>query len=153
MLKYLDKVDQLAGLLAHLIAHNDQRQTTSSMTAAYGLDKLMSIANANATAEEISEVVSGLEVLSYSKDFEDIADEFSVDYLLTSKYACNSAGIFFSKLQQGLPSLNTFWAAHTDHVDRITKINAKATLSGCSTNLWHDNGDNGDFAAMIATLP
>ena len=87
------------------------------------------------------------------KDFEEIADELSVDYLATTKYACNSTGIFFSKLQQGLPTINTFWNGHTDPDDRITKINDKASLSGCSTNLWHDNGDNGDFAAMVAALP
>jgi predicted Zn-dependent protease len=153
MLKFLDKVDQLAGLLAHLIVHVDQRQTTSAITNAYGLSKLISIANATASSEEISEVVSGLEVLSYSEDFEEIADALSVDYLQNTKYACNSTSLFFSKLQQGLPTISTFWDTHKNPADRITRINDKATLSGCSTNLWHDNGDNGEFAAMITTLP
>jgi len=153
MLKYLDKVDQLAGLLAHLIAHNDQRQTTSAITSAYGLDKIISIANGNAVSEEISGVISDLGVLSYSEDFEVITDALSVDYLETTKYACNSTGLLFTKLYEGLPLINRFWNCHSQLDDRITKINDKAALIGCSTSLWHDNGDNGNYSAMISTLP
>jgi beta-barrel assembly-enhancing protease len=153
MLKYLDRVDQLAGLLAHLIAHNDQRQTTASLTAAHGIPKLMSVANKNASAEEINDLIAGINSLIYSKEHEQIADEFAVDYLRISRYACNSTALFFDKLQLGLATSTTFWDAHLTPADRIGKINDRVSLYACSTNLWHDNGDNGDFATMIATLP
>ena len=153
MLKYLDKVDQLAGLLAHLIAHNDQRHTTASLTAEHGIPELMSVANNNASPEDINDIIAGINSLIYSKEHEQIADEFAVDYLRISRYACNSIALFFDKMQLGSATSTAFWDAHLSPDDRIGKINDRVSLYACSTNLWHDNGDNGDFDTMIATLP
>lgn len=155
LIKYLDKVDHLAGVLAHEIAHADQRHSTAQMTEQYGLDMLIAIASQNATAAQISQVAGGLTSLGFSRAHETDADEHSVDYLKSTKYACNGAAGFFTKLQaQGQGSQGpAFLSTHPNPDDRITKINTRATEAGCSTSLYHDNGDAGAYAAMIATLP
>jgi len=155
LMKYLDKVDHLAGVLAHEIAHADQRHSTASMTEQYGIETLVAIVSNNATAAQLSEVIGGLTQLGFSRAHETDADEHSVDYLQSTKYACNGAGGFFSKLiAQGQTSdTPAFLSTHPDPGNRVTKIDERSAELGCSTDLFHDNGDNGDYAAMLATLP
>lgn len=155
LMKYLDKVDHLAGVLAHEIAHADQRHSTASMTEKYGLDMLISIASNNATAAQISQVAGSLTELGFSRAHETDADNHSVDYLKTSKYACDGAAGFFTKLiAQGQTSgTPAFLSTHPDPGNRVTKITARADDATCSKALYHDNGDSGAYNAMIAKLP
>lgn len=158
LMKYLDKVDHLAGVLAHEIAHADQRHSTASMTQQYGIETIVAIASNNATAAQLSQVAGSLTQLGFSRAHETDADDHSVDYLQSTKYACNGAAGFFTKLiAQGQTSgTPAFLSTHPDPGNRVTKINERATELSCSTDLYHDNGDNGDngaYAAMLATLP
>lgn len=155
LLKYLDKADHLAGVLAHEIAHADQRHSTASMTEKYGLDMLIAIASRNATAAQISQVAGGLTQLGFSRAHETDADDHSVDYLKSTKYACNGAAGFFTKLQaQGQTSSTpAFLSTHPDPDNRITKINQRAVDAGCSTALHHDNGGAAAYTQMVNSLP
>lgn len=158
LMKYLDKVDHLAGVLAHEIAHADQRHSTSQMTKAYGLELLVSIASNNATAGQLSQVAAGLTSLGFSRADESDADEHSVEYLQTAKYACNGAAGFFEKLiDQGQTSgTPAFLSTHPNPDNRVIKINERADELNCPKGpalYYHDNGDNGAYAAMLATLP
>jgi predicted Zn-dependent protease len=155
LIKYLDKVDHLAGVLAHEIAHADQRHSTAQMTNQYGLEFLVTMASGGSTQGQLAQVASGLTSLGFSRGFETDADEHSVDYLKSTRYACNGAAGFFVKLEaQGQGSSTpAFLSTHPNPDNRITKINDRAAKEGCSTTLWHDNGDNGAYTAMIATLP
>lgn len=159
LMKYLDKVDHLAGVLAHEIAHADQRHSTASMTEQYGLETLIAIASNNATAAQLSQVAGSLTQLGFSRAHETDADEHSVDYLQSTKYACDGASGFFAKLiatgqTSGTPA---FLSTHPDPGNRVTKITERADELSCSKVLHHDdtstNGDNGAYAAMLATLP
>lgn len=158
LMKYLDKVDHLAGVLAHEIAHADQRHSTSQMTKAYGLELLVAIASNNATAGQLSQVAAGLTSLGFSRADESDADEHSVEYLQTAKYACNGAAGFFEKLiDQGQASgTPAFLSTHPNPDNRVVKINERADELSCPkgpAQYYHDNGDNGAYAAMLATLP
>lgn len=158
LMKYLDKVDHLAGVLAHEIAHADQRHSTSQMTKQYGLKLLVSIASRNATAAQLSQVAAGLTSLGFSRADETDADEHSVEYLESTKYACNGAAGFFSKLlNQGQASGQpAFLSTHPSPDNRVDKINKRSDELRCPkgpTNYYHDNGDNGAYVAMLATLP
>ncbi|MFT5647115.1 MAG: putative Zn-dependent protease [Aureispira sp.] len=159
LMKYLDKVDHLAGVLAHEIAHADQRHSSASMTEQYGIETLVAIASNNATAAQLSQVAGGLTQLGFSRAHETDADEHSVDYLQSTKYACDGASGFFAKLiatgqTSGGPA---FLSTHPDPGNRVTKITERADELGCSKALHHDDtsasGDNGAYAAMLATLP
>ncbi len=158
LMKYLDKVDHLAGVLAHEIAHADQRHSTSQMTKQYGLEMLVAIASRNATAAQLSQVASGLTQLGFSRADETDADDHSVDYLQSTKYACNGAAGFFEKLIAQGQTGNTpaFLSTHPNPDNRVDNINTRADDAGCPkgpANYYHDNGDNGAYAAMLATLP
>ncbi len=158
LMKYLDKVDHLAGVLAHEIAHADQRHSTSQMTKQYGLELLVAIASNNASAAQLGQVAAGLTQLGFSRADEKDADEHSVDYLESTIYACNGAAGFFEKLiasgqTSGTPA---FLSTHPNPDNRVAKINERADELGCPkgpNSYYHDNGDNGAYAAMLATLP
>lgn len=158
LMKYLDKVDHLAGVLAHEIAHADQRHSTSQMTKQHGLKLLLAIASRNATAAQLGQVAAGLTNLGFSRADEKDADAHSVDYLKTSKYACNGAAGFFEKLiaQGQAGGTPAFLSTHPNPGNRVARINERANKLGCfksPANDYHDNGDNGAYARMIATLP
>ncbi len=154
LMKYLDKVDHLAGVLAHEIAHADQRHSTAQMTNQYGLETLVGVASGGDPGQ-LTTIAAGLTTLSFSRSFETDSDEHSVDYLQSTKYACNGAAGFFEKLEAQGQSSGTpaFLSTHPSPDNRIKKINERATSYGCSTALYHDTGDNGAYAAMLATLP
>jgi len=158
LMKYLEKVDHLAGVLAHEIAHADQRHSTAAMTEQFGLELLIAVASRNATAAQLSQVAGSLTSLAFSRAHETDADEHSVDYLSSTvgsiQYACNGAAGFFVKLEAaGGSSTPAFLSTHPDPDNRITKINDRSTELSCSTALYHDNGDAGAYATMVATLP
>lgn len=158
LMKYLDKVDHLAGVLAHEIAHADQRHSTSQMTKQYGLEILVSIASRNATAAQLGQVAAGLTRLGFSRADETDADEHSVEYLVNTRYACNGAAGFFEKLiSQGQTSgTPAFLSTHPNPDNRVQKINKEADGLGCPkgpAQYYHDNGDNGEYARILATLP
>lgn len=139
LIKFLDKEDDLAGVLAHEIAHADQRHSSRQLQRVYGLQVLLSVALGNdpGTLEKIAGSIAGnLAALSFSRDFEMEADEYSVIYLSETKYQCNGAFSFFQKLieqdQAGSPP--KFLSTHPDPEDRIMDINEKATEIGCDTD-------------------
>lgn len=138
LIKYLDKEDDLAGVLAHEIAHVDQRHSTQQLQSAYGLDILLSVVLGNNPGQlkEIAGALAGnLASLSFSRKHETEADEYSVYYLSETEYQCNGAYSFFQKLIDSEQAGNTptFLSTHPDPADRIEDINATAKKIGCDT--------------------
>ena len=138
LIKYLDKEDDLAGVLAHEIAHVDQRHSTQQLQKAYGLQILLSVALGNnpGQLEQIAAALAGnLATLKFSREAEKEADEYSVYYLDDTDYACNGAYSFFQKLINSDEAGDTpaFLSTHPDPKDRIQDINATAQEIGCST--------------------
>jgi predicted Zn-dependent protease len=84
----------------------------------------------------LAEIAAGLGALSFSRDFEREADQYSVAYLNgTSYYACDGAAAFFSKAEaqsQGNPT--KFLSMHPNPGSRTEAIAARATELGCRTH-------------------
>lgn len=136
IIKFLDEADHLAGVLGHEIAHADERHSTQQMTQVYGLELLLSVI-AGDDPGALAQLAAGLASLSFSRSHETDADEHSVDYLCDTDYASNGAAAFFQKLidQGQTGGVPAFLSTHPDPGNRVTKINARATESGCSTAL------------------
>lgn len=151
LIKYLDKADDLAGVMGHEIAHSDQRHSIKQLQRIYGINILLSVAlgeNPTALAEMASQIAGNLAGLSFSRDAESEADDYSVVYLAETDYACNGAYSFFQKLidakQTGLGP--AFLSTHPDPEDRVEDINAKADEVGCDkTAIAEGDFDYDDF--------
>ncbi len=133
LIKYLDKEDQLAGVMGHEIAHADQRHSTRQMTKMYGISVLLSALAGN--QEQLATITAGLINLKFSRGHETEADNYSVHYLSRTRFNCAGAAGFFEKIQsQGGGSPPQFLSTHPNPANRVENIRAKAAEKGCRMN-------------------
>ncbi len=139
LIYFLDKEDDLAGVLSQEIAHADQRHVSTKLQREYGISLLLNVISGSETSSLeriVSQIAGSGSILPYSRDAEAEADEYSVRYLASTQYACNGAADFFEKLlrneEQFQPEyLNT----HPSPENRVEDINAFALSLGCDTTI------------------
>jgi predicted Zn-dependent protease len=135
LIKYLDSADQLAGVLGHEIAHSDRRHSARNLERVYGVAILLDIVlgkGSSQLAQITKQLALGLAGLSFSRDMEREADEYSVIYLNSTSYRCNGAAGFFEKLQaEGKCGGLTWTSTHPDPCERVQNINTKAAALAC----------------------
>ncbi len=155
LIKYLDRADDLAGVLGHEIAHADQRHSSRQLQQQYGISFLFSMIlgeNPNKLKEIAAQMAGKLTGLSFSRSHETEADKYSVIYLAKTPYVCNGAASFFQKMidsgqQPGVPE---FLSTHPDSKKRVDEINKQAQDKKCNTT----NPIGGDgYAKFKAMLP
>lgn len=147
LIKYLDSTHELLGVLAHEMAHADERHSTAQLTKAYGIQLLTDILLGE-NQQELGQIATGLIGLEFSRADEREADARSVSYLCATPYRADGASGFFAKLiaEEANPQIPTFLSTHPDPGNRVQDIqNQKQTL-GCQ---GEDTGD-ADYAAFKA---
>ena len=154
LIKYLDKEDDLAGVLGHEIAHADQRHSVRQLQKVYGVQILLSIAlgsNPSQLAQIAAGLAGNLGTLKFSRDHEKEADDYSVVYLDKTKYQCNAAYSFFQKLleEQKSGQVPKFLSTHPAPQERVDDINKKAQELGCDTTPW----DPASYKNFVNSLP
>ncbi len=149
ILKYMESEDELAGVMAHEIAHADMRHSTRQMTTMYGIQIVEQIALGNPTM--LTQVTNSLVGLKFSRNHETQADEMSVKYLCGTEYnAAGGAGFFQKLMAEGQGAkVPEFLSTHPSSDKRIEAfINNKITM-GCSGNQTFKDR----YQAIIKTLP
>lgn len=135
IIKYLDKTDELAGVLGHEIAHADKRHSTKQLTKVQGASIVGQILSGNNQYAQIAtELLIGGGALAYSRANEAEADKFSVIYLCNSGYSANGAAGFFSKIKGKGSSMPEFLSTHPDPGNRIRDIEALSNKLRCAKN-------------------
>ena len=128
LIKFLDNEAQLAGVIAHEMAHISNRHSTRQMTKQFGVASLTDLLlgqTSNQYAQLAAQMAGTLGGLAFSRSDEYEADNHAVKYLSDTGY--NPLGIagFFQKMtadgQAGGTSL-TFLSTHPSPPDRIQKI-------------------------------
>jgi beta-barrel assembly-enhancing protease len=140
LIKYLDSEDQLAGVMAHEIAHADKRHSMKQMMELYGVDLLVAIgsraasSNPNApsqTAMTVGKLATSLVGLKFSRGHETEADDNSVAYLCPTEYNAAGAAGFFEKIgNAGSPP--EFMSTHPSPTNRVQNIHSQANLKKCA---------------------
>lgn len=146
LIRFLDREDDLAGVIGHEIAHADLRHGTEQLTQAYGVSALLAIALGDDPGA-IAELAAGLVSLSFSRSDETQADEYSVRYLCDTPYAANGAAEFFRKLEGA--SGPAFLSTHPNPDNRVQKIDDLAAELGCSIEPYAD----ANYQALLDGLP
>lgn len=146
LIRFLDREDDLAGVLGHEIAHADRRHSTQQLTKAYGVSTLVSVL----LGEEpglLADIAAALVNLRFSRADEAESDAFSVRYLCDTPWAADGAASFFEKIDgSGGPE---FLSTHPSPENRVEDIRALADELGCST----DPNPDADYEALLAALP
>jgi beta-barrel assembly-enhancing protease len=135
IVKYLDNEDQLAGVMAHEIAHADRRHATSNLVKMYGVNALAAIVLGRRSQGQVAQIAQGLVGLNFSRRHEREADDYSVVYLCKTRYQSNGAAGFFGKMLRenkggGAPE---FMSTHPSSANRVRDIDAKAAAMNCGT--------------------
>jgi len=156
LIKYLERADDLAGVMGHEMAHADRRHSVKQLEQQYGINILTSILLGN-SAGQLTEIAAKLAgqgaLLKFSREHEAEADEYSVRYLSGAPYACNGAASFFEKLLAkgqagGTPE---FLSTHPSPKNRVADINNLAKSLSCSTAPIKESGMT--YKQFVATLP
>jgi predicted Zn-dependent protease len=129
LMKYLDNGANLAGVLAHEMAHADRRHSTQQLTKAYGVGVLLNIlaGDNKSQLEQIAlDMAGGLAALKFSRTDEYEADEYSVRYLADTDYNPKGVAGFFEKIRAEKQTAQTFefLSTHPDDENRISNINS-----------------------------
>lgn len=129
IIDYLDNGSQLAGVMAHEVAHADRRHSTHQLTKQYGLSLLLSILvgdDASYIAQIAGDLATGLAGLAFSRNDEYEADEYSVRYLADGDelFPKGIAG-FFEKINSDGHTSSTFefLSTHPNDDNRLENIN------------------------------
>ncbi|MDA0685811.1 MAG: M48 family metalloprotease [Bacteroidetes bacterium] len=98
LMRYLESEDQLAGVMAHEMAHADKRHSTDALTRQYGTEILLTLALGGAQPSMLLQIAEGLTHLSYGRSAETESDLSSVDWLYKTAYNPTGAAGFFKKM-------------------------------------------------------
>ena len=140
LIKYLDKEDDLMGVMGHEMAHADLRHSVQQLQKQYGVQFLLSALLGNSNSQ-ITQILGGLAgnaaSLKFSRDDESEADLASVSYLAPLAYRCDGAATFFKKLAaMGAGGGFTFLSTHPAPADRVEAISQEALRIGCDTTYF-----------------
>ena len=128
LMKYLDDESQLAGVMAHEIAHICMGHSTRQMTKQMGVSTAIALVTAyknNVATQLGGAALNSIAAMAFSRSDEYQADEYAVRSLAGTKYDPRGVAGFFIKLEEegktGGRSL-AFLSTHPSPVDRIERI-------------------------------
>ena len=138
ILKYLESEDQLAGVMAHEMAHADKRHSTDAMTREFGAQLLLDLVFGQGKGQ-LARIATGVAGLKYGREAEKESDEFSVRWLYNTSYNPVGGAGFFEKMQkQGQGAkIPEFLSTHPSSDSRIADMKKVWTTLGgktCKTN-------------------
>lgn len=142
IIKYLDYEAELAGVLGHEIAHADLRHSTEAMTRQMGAQTITDIVMGG-ERDQITQAVTQLTGLKYSRDNESEADQASVDYLCNTPYDARGTAGFFEKMVKEGKSGKTpaFLSTHPNPEERVQNIHELWKKKGCTPKDNHTNDE------------
>jgi len=146
LIKFLDNEAQLAGVMAHEIAHADRRHSTQMLTKQYGFSILLSIAlgeNPSQLEQILSQLALGGTMLKYSRDNEYEADKYAVTYLYDTDYHPRELAGFFEKMMDSSQKIPEFLSTHPSDENRIKNIEEVWKSMGSKVgNIYEDRYKN-----------
>ena len=145
LIKYLDRADDLAGVLGHEIAHAELRHSAVRIQKEFGREKIMDyllVKGVGLSALIKAEILNKMLTLNYTRDQEADSDRHSVLYLKDTDYACNGAAGFFKKLIANGQDTETLelLSDHPDSQSRVDDITLMVNEYQCSTNSHSQSG-------------
>lgn len=144
---------ELAGVVAHEIAHGVARHGTQRLTRVYGLSVLASVVlgqDPGLVQQIAAQIVAGGAVAAFSRDMEREADRLGVRYMAAAGYDPEGMASMFERLiaarQRQPGAVERFFSTHPLTEDRIRDVRREARdipRGGLITN-------DGQFATISA---
>lgn len=132
LIQYLESEDQLAGVLAHEIAHADLRHASRQITQKNSLSTVLLVAGGAAGTDLLTDIGASLVSLKFSRSFEKEADRMAIRMLCATDYQADGLAGFFEKLEaSGNGRLPAFLSTHPNPGKRVEKIKKNAADLNC----------------------
>lgn len=130
LMKFVESEDELAGIIAHEVAHGDLRHSTDQLTKQYGIQVLIALLTDSDT-RLLADIGASLVQLTYSRSDESEADRYAVRYLKDTPYNPTAFADFFQRMleQDGDTNMFQFLSTHPDPGNRVEKIKEEAQLN------------------------
>jgi predicted Zn-dependent protease len=126
LMKYLDNEAQLAGVMAHEIAHVDRRHSAQQLERELALSTIISIIlgeNSSQLEQYAASLAKGLSNLAFSRKHEYEADEYAVKYTSDTDYNPKGIAGFFVKMDEASEvRVPEFLSTHPDPGNRLDAI-------------------------------
>ena len=150
LLRFVESTDELAGIIAHEIAHGDLRHSTDQMTKAYGLNVLAKIISGS-DAELLANLGINLLGLKFSRGDEAEADEFAINYLNDTDYSPKAFSAFFKRMESRGETMGPlqFLSTHPNPENRVEKIEQLWRETGAKEGKDHSK----EFLKLRKSLP
>lgn len=130
LLRFCENEAMLAGVLAHEIAHSEERHGTEHMTQSLGLGVVLSIISGESNSELVNIAASSatlLATLANSRSDELEADTKGFSYLKSTKWWPGGIKLFFEKMLieqgRGTSVFEEWISSHPAPEDRVDNIN------------------------------
>lgn len=132
LIKYLDSEDQLAGVLAHEIAHADLRHASRQISQKNSLSTVIAVTGVATGTDLLTDIGASLVSLKFSRSFEKEADRMAIRLLCATDYQADGLAGFFEKLESnGDNRLPAFLSTHPNPGKRVEKIKKSAVEMAC----------------------
>ncbi len=122
LLKLADQADEVAGVLAHEIAHIELRHTLRNLVHSLGWRALLGAFTGNYTGAVWSDMATRLMKLNYSRELESEADRAALDILRRGHVAPYGMENFFISMSHGEHDLPALLSSHPTDADRLADL-------------------------------
>jgi predicted Zn-dependent protease len=127
LIDFADHEDEIAGVVAHEIAHIESGHVVKKLGKEIGLSILMNLTLGDIGGEVVRNALSTITSTAYDRSLEKEADLKAVDYMIAAKMKPTYLASFLEKLdkQSQTPEVLQWVSTHPDSKERVSYINQK----------------------------
>ena len=131
LIQFADHQEEIAGVVAHEIAHIESGHVVKKLGKEIGLSILMNLTLGDIGGEVVKNALSTLTSTAYDRSLEKEADLKAVDYMLKAKMDPKMLSTFLGKLaeQSQTPEVLQWVNTHPDSKERVRYIDEKISSS------------------------
>jgi predicted Zn-dependent protease len=127
LIEFADHEDEIAGVIAHEIAHIESGHVVKKLGKEIGLSVILNLTLGDIGGEVVRNALSTITSTAYDRSLEKEADLKAVDYLFAAKMNPTYLASFLEKLdkQSQSPEVLPWVSTHPDSKERVRYINEK----------------------------
>jgi len=131
LIDFADHQEEIAGVIAHEIAHIESGHVVKKLGKEIGLSILMNLTLGDIGGEVVRNALSTITSTAYDRSLEKEADLKAVDYMIAAKMNPTYLASFLEKLdkQAQTPEVLQWVSTHPDSKERVRYINEKVKSS------------------------
>ncbi len=129
LIEKCDNPEELAGVMAHEIAHMELHHVTRKLLKELGLSLILSTSSGSAGGEMVKQIAKLLSSSAYDRNIENEADRYAVLYMIKANIAAEPFADLMIKLSedaQNIPDAVYWISTHPDSKERANTIRQQA---------------------------